>query len=72
MGIHYLAWVDNLDARTEVLIQRHEDWVAAGVNSSMYSSERRFEFYITGYNKNVLKAFAGVSPRGALARLRIE
>lgn len=36
MGIHYLAWINDLDAGTVELIQRHEDWMVATVNSSMY------------------------------------
>ena len=49
MGIHYLAWVDDLDAGIIVLIQRHEEWIAATVNSSMYPSKRNLDSYTRGY-----------------------
>ena len=48
VGIHYLAWVDDLDAGTIVLIQRHEEWITAIVNSSMYPSIRNPDSYTRG------------------------
>ena len=70
VGIHYLAWVDDLDAGTIVLIQRHEEWMAAIVDSSMYPSKRNRDSYTRGYE--CPEAFMKVSPRGTLARLRAE
>ena len=47
VGIHHLAWVDNLDAGAVVLVQRHEDRMAARVNSSMDPSRTELDSYIT-------------------------
>ena len=47
VGIHHLAWVDNLDAGAVVLVQRHEDRLAARVNSSMNPSSNDLDSYIT-------------------------
>ena len=46
MGIHYLAWIDDLDAGTVELIQRHEDWIVVTVNSSIYPLTRNLDAYI--------------------------
>lgn len=49
MGIHYLAWVNDLDPGTVELIQRHEDWIGARVKSSMYPLKRYSDAYIRDY-----------------------
>ena len=49
VGIHHLAWVDNLDAGAVVLIQRHEDWIVATANSSMYPSRTLLDSSVVDY-----------------------
>lgn len=61
VGIHHLAWEDNLDARAIVLVQRHEDWAVATANSSIDPSMTNLDSYITGYE--CLRIPPGVDPR---------
>lgn len=51
MGIHYLAWINDLNAGTIELVQRHEDWMVATVNSSMYPLKRDPDAYIRDYER---------------------
>lgn len=51
VGIHHLAWVDNLDAGAIVVVQRHEDWMVATANSSIYASRTDPDSYITCYER---------------------
>ena len=60
MGIHHLAWEDNLDARAIVLVQRHEDWTVATADSSMDPLMTNLDAYITGYE--CLRIPPGVDP----------
>ncbi len=62
VGIHHLTWIDNLDTGAVVLVQRHEDKVAATVSSSMNPSITVLDSYITG--TMALKVAAGFDADG--------
>ena len=62
VGIHHLAWVNDLDAGAIVLVQRHEGWIVATANCSMCSSRTTVDSYMTDYERpqRFLRAFIHV------------
>ena len=48
MGIHHLAWVDNLDTGAIVLVQRHEDSIVAAGDGTMNPSRTNGGSYTEG------------------------